>query len=223
MHYYLPAYPACALLTAWLVETLGRDGVDLRRLPLGRAGLGTLAALGAGLTIALVHLGLFVLPRPIGWPCLAVAAARRGGDVSGLPVFPERPEQQGGVGAVGTWAVVMLIPGAWLVPAAEPYRISAALGPKMAALVARERAEPITADYKEPSLIVALGRPAAPLRTRTWLVDQVGRHGAVVMALLPSELGRLQTDPRIQTRLSETVRGFNVSKGRVGDASPGRP
>ena len=76
-------------------------------------------------------------------------------------------------------------------------------------------AEPITADYKEPSLIVSLGRPAAPLLTRTWLIDQVGRHGNVVMALLPSELGQLRGDPRIEMQLSETVRGFNPSKGRV--------
>ena len=76
-------------------------------------------------------------------------------------------------------------------------------------------AEPITADYKEPSLIVSLGRPAAPLLTRTWLIDQVGRHGKVVMALLSGELSRLRGDPKIEMRLSETVRGFNPSKGRV--------
>ena len=85
----------------------------------------------------------------------------------------------------------------------------------MAALVARERAEPITADYKEPSLIVSLGRPAAPLLTRTWLIDQVGRHGKVVMALLPSELAQFRGYPGIETELSETVRGFNLSKGRA--------
>ena len=35
------------------------------------------------------------------------------------------------------------------------------------------------------------------------------------MALQPNEFDQLQRDPRIEMRLSETVRGFNVSKGRV--------
>ncbi len=215
VHYYLPAYPACALLAAWLVETLGRAGINLRRCPLGRVGLGTFAALGAGLTVALVLLGMIVLPRPIAWPCMAVAAVVAPGTWQGFERFRSGQSSSAAWTLVGTWAVVLLILGAWLVPAAEPYRISTALGPRMAALVARERAEPITADYKEPSLIVSLGRPAAPLLTRTWLIDQVGRHGNVVMALLPSELGQLRGDPRIEMQLSETVRGFNPSKGRV--------
>jgi 4-amino-4-deoxy-L-arabinose transferase-like glycosyltransferase len=215
VHYYLPAYPACALLTAWLVETLARAGIGLRRWPLGRVGLGTFAALGAGLTLALVHLGLFVLPRPIAGPCLAVAVVVAVGTSLGFGLFRGGHSSQAAWALVGTWAVVLLILGAWLVPAADPYRISAALGPRMAALLAREGAEPITADYKEPSLIVSLGRPAAPLLTRTWLIDQVERHRKVVMALLPGELAQFRGYPGIETELSETVRGFNLSKGRV--------
>ncbi|MBV8432078.1 MAG: hypothetical protein JO244_13000 [Solirubrobacterales bacterium] len=215
VHYYLPAYPACALLAAWLVETLGRAGINLRHCPLGRIGLGTFAALGVGLTLALVHLSLIVLPRPIAWPCLAVAAVVAVGTSLGFRLFRGGHCSRAAWRLVGTWAVVLLILGVWLVPAAEPYRISTALGPRMAALVARERAEPITADYKEPSLIISLDRPVAPLLTWTWLIDQVGHYGKVVMALLPSELGQLRGEPRLEMQLSETVRGFNVSKGRV--------
>ena len=48
IHYYLPAYPACALLVAWLVVTLIREEVTLRRWPLGRLGLGLLNSIGIG-------------------------------------------------------------------------------------------------------------------------------------------------------------------------------
>jgi 4-amino-4-deoxy-L-arabinose transferase-like glycosyltransferase len=215
VHYYLPAYPACALLTAWLVETLGGAGVNLRRWPLRWVGLGTFAALGAGLTVALVHLGLFVLPRPIAWPCLAMAAVVAAGTCQGFRRFRGGQSRRAAWTLVGTGAVVLLILGAWLLPAAEPYRISAALGPKLAALVAREHAEPITGDYKEPSLILSLGRPAATFLTRAWLIDQVECHGKVVMALLPNELARFGSDPALEMQWNETVRGFNPNKGRV--------
>ena len=224
VHYYLPAYPACALLTAWLVETLGRAGIDLSRCPLGRVGLGTFAALGAGLTVALVHLSLIVLPRPIAWPCLAVAVVVAVGHVARASgCFRSGQSSQAAWTLVGTWAVVLLILGAWLVPAADPYRISTALGPRMAALLAREGAEPITADYKEPSLIVSLGRPAAPLLTRTWLIDQVGRHR---QGRHGAPVGRVEPVPgRSEDRdgLERDGPRLQPEQGAGRDAPPGRP
>jgi 4-amino-4-deoxy-L-arabinose transferase-like glycosyltransferase len=215
VHYFLPAYPACALLAAWLVETLCRAQINLRRWPLGRAGLGTFAVLGAGLTAGLALVSLVVLPQPIALPCLAVAAVVAAGTWQGFWRFRNGQASRAAWTLVGTWAVVLVLLGAWLVPAAEPYRISAALGSRMAALIKREHAEPIMATYQEPSLIVSLGRPVAGLLSRNWLIDQVGRHGNVAMALLASELNLHQGDPRIEMQLHETVRGFNLSKGRV--------
>src|SRR5258708_5882828 len=57
IHYYLPAYPACALLAAWLIVTLIREDVTLRRWPLGRQALSLLTSLGIGLVVALVAAG----------------------------------------------------------------------------------------------------------------------------------------------------------------------
>src|SRR5918998_3186043 len=48
IHYYLPAYPACALLAAWLVATLAEARVPLRQWRLGRLSFGLLAGIGAG-------------------------------------------------------------------------------------------------------------------------------------------------------------------------------
>src|SRR5262249_48393511 len=49
-HYYLPAYPACALMAAWLVDAVAREEVNLRRWPLGRLSLGLLGGVGIGTT-----------------------------------------------------------------------------------------------------------------------------------------------------------------------------
>jgi 4-amino-4-deoxy-L-arabinose transferase-like glycosyltransferase len=213
VHYYLPAYPACALLAAWLVETLGQAGWSLKRWPLGRIGLGTLTALGIALVVGLLA-GVVALPGPIRWPCLALALVVALGTVLAVGQIRAGRTDRGAWSLVGTWGLVMAILGGWLVPSAEPYRIATGLGQRMAALVRQEHATPITANYQEPSLIVGLGRPAEASVSRTWLVDRIERDGAVVMALLPSELGRIWGDPRIDIDLRETVRGFNLNKGR---------
>ena len=54
IHYYLPAFPACALLVAWLVETVAAEEVSLRRWPLGRLGLGLLVGIGLAGTVGLL-------------------------------------------------------------------------------------------------------------------------------------------------------------------------
>ena len=46
IHYYLPAFPACALLTAWLVLSVTAEGVNIRRRPLGRLAMALLVGIG---------------------------------------------------------------------------------------------------------------------------------------------------------------------------------
>ena len=46
IHYYLPAFPPCALLVAWLILALAAEGINIRRWPLGRLSLGMLAGSG---------------------------------------------------------------------------------------------------------------------------------------------------------------------------------
>ena len=73
IHYYLPAYPACALLVAWLVVTLVREEVTLRRWPLGRLALGLLNSIGIGTVVAPGRRGL----RRAGAGPLALPGAGR--------------------------------------------------------------------------------------------------------------------------------------------------
>ena len=60
VHYYLPAYPACALLAAWLVLEVVKDEVNLRRYPLGRLAFGLLGGVGIGASVALIALAMVV-------------------------------------------------------------------------------------------------------------------------------------------------------------------
>ncbi len=46
IHYYLPAFPACALLVAWLVLSVTAEGVNIRRRPLGRLAMALLVGIG---------------------------------------------------------------------------------------------------------------------------------------------------------------------------------
>ena len=54
IHYYLPAFPSCALLVAWLILALAAEGINIRRRPLGRLSLGMLAGIGLALAAILI-------------------------------------------------------------------------------------------------------------------------------------------------------------------------
>ena len=109
-HYYLPAYPACALLAAWLVGALVKDEVNLRRWPLGRLGTGLLAGVGIGITALLVGMAV-VLPSP-RWACLTLAAVLASGTLFALERILKGATERAVAGLVATWAAVMFGVGA---------------------------------------------------------------------------------------------------------------
>ena len=115
---------------------------------------------------------------------------------------------------VTTWALMLTAAGAWLLPAAEPYRLSGIVGRHLAALSASEKARPILATFKPPGVVYTLGRPAPLIRDIPGLLEQIDGEGAVVAALFPAEIRRLEADPRLRTDVRETVRGFDVEKAR---------
>ncbi len=78
IHYYLPAYPACALLVAWLLVTLVREEATLRRWPMGRQSLSLLTSIGIGLAVALSAVAC-VVRDPVRWACLAIGLVLAGG------------------------------------------------------------------------------------------------------------------------------------------------
>src|SRR5262249_43405076 len=131
VHYYLPAYPACALLAAWVVERVTAEGVNLRRWPLGRLGLGLLVGVGLGGAVTLAAVAV-VAPGPVRWPCALSAAVVATGTLGGLLRLQRAATERAVVGLAATWGFVMLAAGAWILPAAEPYRMSRIVGEKLA-------------------------------------------------------------------------------------------
>ena len=108
----------------------------------------------------------------------------------------------------------MLVVGAWLLPSIEPYRTSRTVGGRLRELSSVTGATPMLAAFQEPGVVYALGRPAEIMRTRETLIDRSVRKGLIASALTPAELEVLEEDARLSVEVRETLRGFNLSKGR---------
>ncbi len=213
VHYYLPAYPACALIVAWLVSKLGEAEMSLRRWPLGRLGSGLLSGVAVSLTILAVGAAL-VLPWSLTWPCLLIAALFVIGTSFASQMFRQARPERGAMILAGTWACVMLVLGGWLLPAAEPYRLPRRVAKKLAEVADRSKNPPILMGFQEPSLIYSLGRPVSVMRDGPWLRDALVRDGSAVSAVSHDELDKLAKDPGLTVDVIETIDGFHMSKGK---------
>jgi 4-amino-4-deoxy-L-arabinose transferase-like glycosyltransferase len=215
VHYYLPSYPACALLAAWLVVAVAADEVNLRRWPLGGLGLGLLGGVAFGATVVLIAAAV-VTPAPVRWPCLALAAAVGSGSLYALERLRSGATHRAMTALVATWAVVMLGVGAWLLPSLEPYRTHRIVGQRLASIADRLKVAPVMVTFQEPSIVYAVGYPVPEIRQWEQLHAIVGKHGAVVTAaLVPQEVVVFQKRPDFDVEvLPDTLSGFNLSKGK---------
>src|SRR5208337_1309131 len=82
-HYFLPAYPACALLAAWMVEAVAGEGVTLRRWPMGRLGLSLLGGIGIAGAIVLLAAAV-TLQAPLRLPLALLAVVLGAGTLTGM-------------------------------------------------------------------------------------------------------------------------------------------
>jgi 4-amino-4-deoxy-L-arabinose transferase-like glycosyltransferase len=212
IHYYLPAYPACALLVAWLIVTLVGEEVALRRWSLGRLGLGLLNALGIGTVVALIAAAC-VVDAPVRWPCLVLALVLAAGTLSAALSLYRGATERGVARLLATWAVLGLLLGTWLLPALEPYRMARRVGQRLASISARLGLEPVLLTFQEPSTIYAYGRPVPTVKVWEDLYEQLRRHGEVITPLLDHELRGLQAQPFLIVEPGEQMTGFNLSKG----------
>ena len=213
IHYYLPAYPACALLAAWLVVSVAREGVNLRRWPLGRLGMGLLGGVGIGIT-AVFAAGAVVTPLSMRWPLLGTALVIGSGTLWGITLMYRTATERAILGLAATWALVMLTVSAWLLPAAEPYRTSQIIGRKLVRLVGEHSAHPVLLAFQEPSIIYAMGRTAPLIRTWKQFDNELDRHGEVVTAITyPRETVEFERRTHLEVEVLETVHNFNLNKG----------
>ena len=158
IHYYLPAFPSCALLVTWLILSISAEEVNVRRRPLGRLGMALLA--GIGLALAAIFLAATALAtETLRWPLMAMGLLL----VIGTPASLFRFHQGASVRAVQTlaltWTVVLFVLVGWLVPACESFRTSRIIGERLAVLSGETGLEPVLLEYQEPGVIYALGIP----------------------------------------------------------------
>ena len=212
IHYYLPAMPALALLVGWFVTAVSRDFASIRRWPGGRLALGLLGGIGIATTAGLFA-GAAILPATLRWPCLFLGTVLLAGTLVAIARFTQGLPLQAVGSLAACWALFMTAFAGWLLPKAEPFRLSRIVGEKLAGYAESERAKPILVTFQEPGIIYAMKRTAPTMRNwdeieRRLLVDQ-----AYVTALTPEQAISLERDGRFDLKILEALEGFNISKG----------
>ncbi|WP_435017562.1 ArnT family glycosyltransferase [Tundrisphaera sp. TA3] len=214
IHYFLPSIPACALLVAWILVEASRRNLAIDAYRFGRAGIKLLGAMGIGATAAFL-VGPFFLPSEMRWPCLAIALTLGVGTYAARMMLARGETTAATHGLVATWALTMGMVGGWLIPSAEPFRLSRVVGEKLGTLSAQTGVRPAIMTFQEPGIIYALGRPAADIESPEDLREQVRRDGAVLLPLLPDEVAELRKDPALDIEVAEQLVGFNANKGKT--------
>lgn len=213
IHYYLPAYPAAALLGSWLVLAVARSEVNLRRWPLGRVSLGLLSGIGIGVSVALLA-GAMVLPSSLRWPCLTIALVIVPGTLYAMERFQAGAPRRAVFVLAGNSAVAMVLLFGWLGPAIEPFRLSPILAQQFRETVQRTGASPMMAGYKAPSVVYYYGEPLPVFEGREKLIETLKTKGPVVTALSRDEIGVLKREPRLAMEFHGMVRGIDVEHGK---------
>ena len=213
IHYYLPAIPGLALLVGWLIAEVARDVVTLRRWAGGRFALGMLGGIGVAATAALAA-AAFVVPAELRPPIVVLAVVLAAGTLVALARFQRGATMAGAHVLVACWAAMAVGITGWLLPAAEPYRLSRVVGEKLAKYAEADHARPILLTYQEPGIHYAMKLKAPTLRdwdeVRRWLDSA----DTLVTAVTPEQYDGLCLDKRFQIDSLEDLDGFNISKGK---------
>lgn len=214
IHYYLPAYPACALLSAWVVKSVARQEVALRRWTLGRLAQGMIGGIGVAAGVGMAASAV-AAPSGLAMPLVACGLVLGLGTATGL-LHLHRGQTWGGArwlaGAVGG---MMLLLGGWLLPSAEPLRVSRIVGERMVDLRKERGLEPLLMGYQEPGVIYSFGSPIALTREPAELRRRLESRGAMITAVTPTEVPFFQKKFGVTFEMIEDVVGFNPAKGKT--------
>jgi 4-amino-4-deoxy-L-arabinose transferase-like glycosyltransferase len=213
IHYYLPAFPACALLIAGLVLSVAAERVNIRRRSLGRLAIALLV--GIGLAGAVIMIAAATLADPsLRAPILVIAGIMAAGTLAAMSLFQQGATERAVYLLVGSWAVVLLTASGWLIPLAEPYRTSRVLGEKLAALSAQLHVEPVLLEFQEPGVVYALGHPIALTRDTASFYSHLHDGRSVLTVALPSEIDVMRSHFGLIVTVVDQVEGFVWSKGK---------
>jgi 4-amino-4-deoxy-L-arabinose transferase-like glycosyltransferase len=213
IHYYLPAFPAWALLTGWFVLSITAQGVNIRRRPLGRLGMSLLVGIGL-VAVVLLATAMTLVPGEFRLPLLVLATAIAIGTLTGMTYFQQGSAERAVYALAATWAVVLLTATAWLAPLGERYRTSRVLGEKMAAFAAKLKIEPVLLEYQEPGVVYSLGYPVATTRDRDGFFAHLKGGRSVLTVALASEIAVMRSHFGLEVTPIDQVDGFVLAKGR---------
>jgi 4-amino-4-deoxy-L-arabinose transferase-like glycosyltransferase len=212
IHYYLPTFPAGALLVAWFVERVAAEGTSLRRWPLGRLGLGLLGGIGIASSVGLMAAAACApghLQLPLGLLSLVLGT----GTLLGMLWFHHGATRGAVQGLVITWGLFLLILSGWMVPAAERYRTSRRVGERLSAQVSRTGIEPVLLNYKEPGVIYTMGGPVATVRDRPGFFALLERKKALISVITPLEAQEYRSRYGLDVATLEEIEGYSFTKG----------
>jgi 4-amino-4-deoxy-L-arabinose transferase-like glycosyltransferase len=213
IHYYVPAYPACALLVAWLVEAVAAEEVNLRRWPLGRLAMGLLGGIGIAGTVGLMAAAV-VVPGATRVPLVFLAAISGAGTLAGMLWFHRGRTWRATFALGSAWALLMLMVCGWLVPAAEPFRTSRRVGQRLAELAAGTGVEPVLMNYQEPGVIYALGHPVATFRDPQGFFHLFDDRHELLTVLTPRECVEYRDKYDLDVEPIDSLEGFSLTKGQ---------
>jgi 4-amino-4-deoxy-L-arabinose transferase-like glycosyltransferase len=232
IHYYLPAFPACALLLAWLVMSVTADGVNIRRRALGRLGMALLVGIGLAGVVLLVA-GALIMGGGVRAPMLLVAGVIAAGTLWGASWLQKGATEPAVYSLAATWAVALFCVSGWLIPSAESYRTSRIIGERLASLSAKLAIDPVLLEYQEPGVVYALGRPVATTRDRDGFYAHLAGGRSVLTVALESEIDVMRSHFGLEVTPVDEVDGYVLTKGkhqklqvavvREGDGPPPNP
>ncbi len=213
LHYYLPSYPACALLAAWLAVGLANQTLAWPRRWLARVTLGGLRWVGLVWVVGFAALA-YLLPAHLKWAAAAAAVCSGAGWLYGQMAWKRRQTLQALGGLAAGWSATALVVFGWLMPAAQPEILTVRAGHQLRALADETGGQPVLAGFKPPGMVYLVGRPLPVLEDRAEWLGIAREKGSIVAALMPLEIKRLRSSPDLSVETTETLRGFDVEKFR---------
>lgn len=213
IHYYLPAFPAWAVLVAWLVEAVTAEDAALRRWPLGRLAMGLLGGIGIALTVLLMAAA--IMAPAVLRPPLGLLAFVLGVGTPAAMLSLHRAATRRGMLVLGTtWGAFMLVLGGWLIPAAEPYRTSRNIGERLARLAERHGEEPVSLNYQEPGMVYAMGRPVPNVGDFGGVSRLLDRKPSFLSVVTPAEAREYRQRLGLEVTPVDELESFSLTKGR---------
>jgi 4-amino-4-deoxy-L-arabinose transferase-like glycosyltransferase len=213
IHYYLPAFPSCSLLVAWLIIRAAAEGVDIHRRPLGRFSMGMLVGIGLALAATLIACGAIV-NNHLSLPLILISGTVVAASIAGRMRLRQGTPEKALFAMAVCWAVILLLSAGWVVPMGEPARTSRIVGRKLGQISRRLGIEPVLLEYQEPGVIYELGHPVTLIRDRDGFFAHVEGGRSVATVLLDFEIPVMRSHFGLDVNVVDEVDGFQLTKGK---------